>query len=120
MSDNYVDGDIDTGSYLLSITPPGGGSAVDVICKNVQLNLPSKTIESTDENDLPRAQKSYDGFVTGTGTAIIVNDNHLSRYATFSEDLGYGSQEWYIDSVSPTAPAEGERTQSFTFRLKIN
>lgn len=113
----HNDGEVPWGTPVLSITNPGGGSAVDYVCDDFNINRPTKKTERTDENDEPNGKVIKRGFVTGTATVQIETAATAlpKQGGTFAVD----GENFVISDVDEPRDKE-YRKVSFTFDKVYN
>lgn len=112
MSTSKNDGAIPYGSIVLTI------NSITYVADSFSISRPSKTIERTNETDLPSGQVSYDGFVTGSATLQLASGSTAipAMYDTFTTSVSGTSETFYIDSVTQPLEKAGERKVNINFR----
>lgn len=110
------EGTVQYGSKVLTI------DAVAYVADNVTINRTSKTIPRTNEIDEPSGQVSYKGE-PDTGTAQIQLASGSTAFPsqgdTFTIDLGFASETYYITDISIPYVKDGETKVNITFRESI-
>ena len=104
------------GSQVLTI----GGEAY--VADNITINRTSKTILRTNEIDEPSGQVSYKGEPdTGTAQIQLASGSATTpqQGETFTADLGFGSETYYVTDISKPFAKDGETKLNITFRESI-
>jgi hypothetical protein len=125
------DGGMQVNTRVLTIGSAAGGTGgVTYVAENFNYSRPSKTIETTDENDEPNKQYSYKTFVTGTATLqLAASTTPLPQQGwEFTTTLDRGTtpgptpspEIFYITDVGAPEAQGQEIKVNVSFRKRIN
>lgn len=93
-----------------------------VVLNDFTTNRPSSTEVQYDENGKLKGQVTFEDPVTGSGTAQLGTADTVPRLGDEirNEDVGFGSETFYVDDVTTEESQRGLTTYNFSFRRKEN
>lgn len=112
------DGSIQYGSDVLVL------NGINYIADDIQVQRPSKEINSTNQIDEPRGSVNYEDFHRGTATLQLADASTAppakGTEFTVTWDANYGSETFFIYDYGQPMTKDGERKIPVTFKKKYN